>query len=63
MVNARPGYWDVDRGIWVGVEPVGVTPLALAREHAPDRVPDEAAVHLPAPRPEEAGEEADAPQR
>ena len=57
VVNTRPGYWDIDRCSWVGVEPMYVMPPARAGEHPHDRVPDGsgAAVSLPAPRDERAG--------
>jgi hypothetical protein len=51
VVNTRPGYWDVDRCTWVGVEPMYVVPPARPAAHPSDRVPrggatdpDEAAV-------------------
>ena len=37
MINARPGYWDVDRCTWVGVEPAYVVPPVRAAEHTHDR--------------------------
>ncbi len=39
MVNSRPGYWDVDRCTWVGVEPMYVVPPVRPAEHPSDRVP------------------------
>lgn len=39
MVNARPGYWDVDLCCWVGTEPMYVVPPARTGEHPPERVP------------------------
>lgn len=56
MVNARPGYWDIDRCSWVGVEPMYVVPPARTGPHTLDRVPEGTAVApgLPAPREEPA---------
>ena len=48
MINARPGYWDVDRCSWLGVDPVYVMPLLRHGDRPYDRsvsTPD-----LPAPR-------------
>ena len=39
MINARPGYWDVDRCSWVGVDPVYVVPPLRHADHPHDRVP------------------------
>ena len=33
MISARPGYWDVDRCSWVGVDPVYVVPPLRHAEH------------------------------
>ena len=37
MVNARPGYWDVDRCAWVGAEPAYVVPVSrtASANHGP----------------------------
>jgi hypothetical protein len=37
VINARPGYWDVDRCSWVGVDPVYVVPPLRHADHAHDR--------------------------
>lgn len=53
MINARPGYWDVDRCTWVGVEPTYVMPPVRAAEHPHDRAPGTAPPDpgdLPSPR-------------
>ena len=49
MINARPGYWDVDRCSWVGVDPMYVVPplrhadrphdRSLSRRTCPRRAP------------------------
>lgn len=51
MVNARPGFWDVDRCTWVGADPMYVVPPAPTGDHAPDRVLEEVHVDVPEPRP------------
>lgn len=48
MINARPGYWDVDRCSWVGVDPVYVVPPLRHADRPHDRSPS--AQDLPAPR-------------
>jgi hypothetical protein len=48
MINARPGYWDMDRCSWVGVEPTYVVPPLRHAEHPPARVAGRPGV--PAPR-------------
>jgi hypothetical protein len=48
VINARPGYWDVDRCSWVGVDPVYVVPPLRHAEHPHDRSPG--AAEVPAPR-------------
>ena len=48
MINAQPGYWDVDRCCWVGSDPVYVVPPLRHAEHPHDRVPG--AAELPEPR-------------
>ena len=48
MINARPGYWDMDRCSWVGVEPTYVVPPLRHAEHPHDRVAGRPGV--PAPR-------------
>jgi hypothetical protein len=48
VINARPGYWDVDRCSWVGVDPAYVMPPLRHADRPHDRsvsTPD-----LPAPR-------------
>ena len=47
MVSARPGYWDVDRCSWVGVDPVYVVPPLRHADHTRDRAPG---ADVPAPR-------------
>jgi hypothetical protein len=47
VINARPGYWDVDRCSWVGVDPVYVVPPLRHADHPHDRAPG-----VPAPRTE-----------
>jgi hypothetical protein len=46
MINAKPGYWDVDRCSWVGVDPMYVVPPLRHAEHPHDRDPSV----LPEPR-------------
>jgi hypothetical protein len=55
VINARPGYWDVDRCSWVGVDPVYVVPPLRHADHPHDRATGPAEV--PEPR---TGEEAPA---
>ena len=55
MINVKPGYWDVDRCAWVGLDPMVVTPPLRHAEHPHDRD-----VALPEPR--VAGEELSAPE-
>jgi hypothetical protein len=50
VISARPGYWDVDRCSWVGVDPVYVVPPLRHAEHPHDRAPGAA---VPAPRSED----------
>ncbi len=50
MINARPGYWDVDRCSWVGVDPVYVVPPLRHADHPHDRTPG---ADVPAPRTED----------
>jgi hypothetical protein len=50
VISARPGYWDVDRCSWVGVDPVYVVPPLRHAEHPHDRAPGAA---VPAPRTED----------
>jgi hypothetical protein len=49
MINAQPGYWDVDRCSWVGTDPVYVVPPLRHADHPHDRVPG-GAPELPEPR-------------
>ena len=61
VINARPGYWDMDRCSWVGVEPTYVVPPLRHAEHAAERVIGEQVPRVPAPRhrrPEESDEPA-----
>ena len=56
MINARPGYWDMDRCSWVGVEPTYVVPPLRHADHPHDRVagrPGESVVPAPRHRREE----------
>jgi hypothetical protein len=46
VISARPGYWDVDRCSWVGVDPVYVVPPLRHADHPHDRAPG----GVPAPR-------------
>jgi hypothetical protein len=48
VINARPGYWDVDRCSWVGVDPVYVVPPLRHADRPHDR--SLSAPELPAPR-------------
>jgi len=48
MVNTRPGYWDVDRCTWVGVDPAYVVPPT--RMGSRRQAPASADVELPIPR-------------
>ena len=50
MINARPGYWDMDRCSWVGVEPTYVVPPLRHAEHPHDRVAGRPGPEVPAPR-------------
>jgi hypothetical protein len=50
MINARPGYWDVDRCSWVGVDPVYVVPPLRHADHPHDRVPSALDEAVPSPR-------------
>ena len=50
MINARPGYWDMDRCSWVGVEPTYVVPPLRHAEHPHDRVAGRPGAAVPAPR-------------
>jgi len=36
MINVKPGYWDVDRCSWVGVDPTYVVPPLRHAEHPHD---------------------------
>ena len=49
MINARPGYWDVDRCSWVGVDPVYVVPPLRHADHPHDRVPGILGEAVPSP--------------
>lgn len=49
MINVRPGYWDVDRCSWVGVDPIQVVPPLRHAEHPYDRAPG-GERPVPAPR-------------
>ena len=55
MINARPGYWDVDRCSWVGVDPVYVVPPLRHAEHPHDRTPGVLDAAVPTPRDAEDG--------
>jgi hypothetical protein len=48
VINARPGYWDVDGCSWVGVDPMYVMPLLRHADRPHDR--SLSASDLPAPR-------------
>jgi hypothetical protein len=50
VINARPGYWDVDRCSWVGVDPVYVVPPLRHADHPHDRTPGPLDDAVPAPR-------------
>ena len=50
MINARPGYWDMDRCSWVGVEPTYVVPPLRHAERPHDRVAGRPGPAVPAPR-------------
>jgi hypothetical protein len=50
VISARPGYWDVDRCSWVGVDPVYVVPPLRHADHTHDRAPG---ADVPAPRTED----------
>ena len=50
MISARPGYWDVDRCSWVGVDPVYVVPPLRHADHTHDRAPGAV---VPEPRSED----------
>jgi hypothetical protein len=50
MINARPGYWDMDRCSWVGVEPTYVVPPLRHAEHPHDRVAGRPGPAVPSPR-------------
>jgi hypothetical protein len=56
MINVKPGYWDVDRCSWVGVDPTYVVPPLRHAEHPHDAdqpvVPEpRSALDEPAPEP------------
>jgi hypothetical protein len=56
MINVKPGYWDVDRCSWVGVDPTYVVPPLrhAERPHDADQpvVPEpRASLSEPAPEP------------
>ncbi|HET9944497.1 MAG TPA: hypothetical protein VFR56_02515 [Actinomycetes bacterium] len=53
MINARPGYWDMDRCSWVGVEPTYVVPPLRHADHPHDRVAGQAGIPAPRHRREE----------
>ena len=59
MVNTRPGYWDVDRCTWVGVDPTYVVPpvrpsrqapVAASPPHPVTGAADPAGAQVPQPR-------------
>jgi hypothetical protein len=50
VINARPGYWDVDRCSWVGVDPVYVVPPLRHADHPHDRATGTATAEVPEPR-------------
>ena len=50
MINARPGYWDMDRCSWVGVEPTYVVPPLRHADRPHDRVVGKPLPQVPAPR-------------
>ena len=61
MINARLGYWDMDRCCWVGVEPTYVMPPLRHADRGAERDGGEQVPSVPAPRhrrPEEADEPA-----
>jgi hypothetical protein len=47
MINVKPGYWDVDRCCWVGVDATEVVPPLRHAEHPHDG----GAPVVPEPRP------------
>ena len=47
-MNAKPGYWDVDRCAWVGTDPATLVPPMRHAEHPHERD----IVALPEPRAE-----------
>ena len=50
VISARPGYWDMDRCSWVGVEPTYVVPPLRHADHPHDRVVGAPLPRVPAPR-------------
>jgi len=50
VISARPGYWDMDRCSWVGVEPTYVVPPLRHADHAHERVVGAPLPRVPAPR-------------
>ena len=55
MADTGPGYWDVDRCAWVGVDPTYVVPPAHTGRQAPARAcppppADPAGSGVPRPR-------------
>ena len=51
MTNARPGYWDIERCEWVGVEPTHVVPPMSVPPVSAPPVPDPPVDDsVPAPR-------------
>ena len=39
MINVKPGYWDVDRCSWVGLDPMFSVPPLRHADHPRDRDP------------------------
>ena len=55
MIHVRPGYWDVDRCTWVGVDPMYVVPPLRHADHPHDRAVaagPPGAAEVPAQRPD-----------
>jgi hypothetical protein len=50
VINARPGFWDIDRCSWVGVEPSYVVPPLRHADHPPERVAAGREPRVPAAR-------------
>jgi hypothetical protein len=56
MISAKPGYWDLDRCSWIGVDPSSLTSPVRHADHAHVRdvaSPEAGAPSVPEPRTED----------